>query len=109
MSDLSNNIQISYLYRDSGNYKLFGEVIFSNPENISMEFIETSIQSILIEGLYFIAEKWNLPKLEFEVFNKQMDHPWHEFEMVEHTAYEPTDSRSITEFVTEIIKIQPGV
>lgn len=98
----TTNIQLSYLYRDSGNYKLFGEVIFSNPENISMEFIDSSIQSILIEGLYFIAEKWKLPKLEFDSYNKEMDHPWHEFEMVESTSAEKSDNRTIAEFLHEI-------
>lgn len=54
MSDLLNNIRFSYLYRDYGNYKLFGETVFSNPEKLSLTEIEDQIKSKLIDGEFLI-------------------------------------------------------
>lgn len=74
MNALSLNIQLSYLYRDAGNYKLFGQVIFRNPENLSIDEIKSKIQVKLIEGEFFNAEKWGLPALQFENYLQDMDH-----------------------------------
>jgi hypothetical protein len=105
MKDSSNNIRFSYLYRDAGNYKLFGEKVFNNPENLSLEFVKSTIQLALIDGEFFIAEEWNLPKLEFEAFIEKLDHQWHEFKKVETTTADFSDSRSVAEFLNEIKNI----
>ncbi len=39
MSASKNNIQFNYIYRDAGNYKVFGYVVFANPQELSLEFI----------------------------------------------------------------------
>lgn len=31
------NIQLSYLYRDGGNYKFWGSVVFDNPNKVSAD------------------------------------------------------------------------
>jgi len=102
MSDLSSNIKLSYLYRDASNYKLFGQVIFRNPENLSIEEINRKIHVCLIDGEFFDAKKWGIPVLQFENYNKELDHPWHEIEKIEATTAEITDNRSIAEFLREL-------
>ncbi|MBK9358458.1 MAG: hypothetical protein IPN08_13880 [Bacteroidales bacterium] len=102
MSDLSSNIQLSYLYRDAGNYKLFGQVIFRNPENLSLEEIYRKINVCLIDGEFFDAKKWGIPVLQFENYNKELDHFWREIEKIDATTAEITDNRSIAEFLREL-------
>ena len=76
------SIIFNYLYRDSSNYKNFGCVDFSNPDNIPIEKIEAAIQSNLIDGEFFVAEDWGLPTLYFEDWTED-DHKWHEFTNIE--------------------------
>lgn len=79
------NIKFSYLYRDSGNYKNYGYVVFANPENISLEQLEELIRSKLIYGEWLYANEWQLPDLFFDNFDPYTDPTWHEFESVEYT------------------------
>ena len=74
MSDLSNNIRFSYLYRDYGNYKLFGATIFSNPENLSVSEIEVRIKAKLIDGEFFNPEEWGISRLKFENYDHEQNH-----------------------------------
>ncbi|MBK0404875.1 hypothetical protein I5M27_17925 [Adhaeribacter sp. BT258] len=102
MSDSNLNIQLSYLYRDAGNYKQFGNIIFSNPENIPLEVISAKIRAALIDGEYFVASKWQIPALQSFHFDEELDHNWHEFEDIESTKEEVTNERSISEFLNQL-------
>ena len=102
MSDLSNNIRFSYLYRDYGNYKLFGETIFSNTEKINLTEIESRIKSRLIDGEFFNPEDWGIVRLSFENHDYTQDHDWHEYDGVELTEDEKTNILSISEFLKVI-------
>lgn len=79
------NIKFNYLYRDAGNYKLYGSVIFSNPNNLSLAEVESKIRARLIDGEFFNPDKWSIPRLAFEEHDRELDHDWHEFESVELT------------------------
>jgi hypothetical protein len=85
MSNSLNNIRFSYLYRDSGNYKLYGDVIFSNQEAVLVVDIESQIRKCLIDGEHFDPIEWDIVPLRFEVYDDELDHDWHEFEKVEET------------------------
>lgn len=85
------NIKFAYLYRDSGNYKNFGSIVFSNADNINLTELQMLIQSKLIDGTWFYAELWQLPKLYFSVWNDKTDHTFHEFECIEYTS-EPANT-----------------
>jgi len=74
------NIKFSYLYRDSGNYKNFKELIFANPIGLSILDLEKLIKSKLIDGMWFYAKDWGLPELHFEDWDDDLDHGFHEFE-----------------------------
>jgi hypothetical protein len=83
------NIKFNYLYRDNSNYKKYGSVVFTNPNNIDFHLIEEKIQKNLIDGEFFVTEDLGIPSLFFEEHNED-DHGWHEFEnleMTEETGY----------------------
>ncbi len=86
------NIKLSYLYRDSANYKTFGYVVFANPANITLEEIEAQIHAKLIYQQFFYANEWQLPDLFPTTFNPYDDPTWHEFERIELTD-EPATSK----------------
>ncbi|MFD2144447.1 hypothetical protein [Mucilaginibacter antarcticus] len=79
------NIKLSYLYRDSANYKTHGYVVFTNPKEISLKEAESYVSSKLIDGEYFYANQWQVPDLFPATFNPSDDPTWHELESVELT------------------------
>jgi len=96
------NILFSYLYRDGANYKNYGEVVFTNPTNLSLTTVKETIESKLLDGEWFYAHKWYLPDLHFEKWDIEIDHSFHEFEDVEETDRAPTDTRPIDEFLASL-------
>ena len=98
------NIQFEYLYRDSGNYKNWGQLVFANPQNISVESLKRKAAKFLIEQLYFVAEKARIPDLHFDEFDTAVDHAWHEYYSFEPTNTLPTDAldRSIDQFLVDL-------
>ena len=90
------------MYRDAGNYKEFGEIIFTNQDSKSLEEIELAIRKNLIEGEFFIPEKWNVPRLSFENYSPELDHDYHEFESAEVTDENPTENTDIAVFLNVI-------
>jgi hypothetical protein len=98
------NIKFSYLYRDAGNYKNFGEAVFGNSEHLSVEDIRISIEANLIEGQWFIAKDLELSNLFFEEFgyDEELDHNWHEFGDVEETNEEANTDEDIQVFLRRL-------
>jgi len=96
------NIQLSYLYRDSSNYKKFGAVVFANPSNIELSIVEKHIES-LIDGCWFYVHEWQLPDLRFADINDN-DPTWHEFESLEYTEQPANSVIMLAEFITAIEK-----
>jgi len=93
------NIKFNYLYRDGGNYKTFGEVVFANPDNIPLAEIEVRIKSKLIDGTYFYANVFGVPNLLLGTFDYDLDPTWHEFESVAETCESAVFSLSLWEVV----------
>lgn len=96
------NIKLNYRYRDAGNYKQFGSVIFSNPNRLSIEKATKLIQEKLISDEFFVPKNWNLPSLHFHSHDPELDHDYHEFESWEETWEMPTDQRDVHEFLRKI-------
>jgi hypothetical protein len=84
------NIKFSYCYRDSGNYKNYGAVIFANTEGIDLSVVNNLIQAKLIDGTWFYASRWNIPNLFFASIDIEADPTWHQFEFVEYTEENST-------------------
>jgi hypothetical protein len=49
------NVKFNYLYRDGGNFKSWGEVIFSNLENLPVNEIEAKLINAFLPDNQFIA------------------------------------------------------
>jgi hypothetical protein len=102
MNDLSNNIRFSYRYRDAGNNKLFGETIFSNPDNLQISEIVKKIKDSLIDGEFFNPTNREIAPLNFESYDEELDHDWLEYVEIEETHDEITDKHSIKSFIESI-------
>jgi hypothetical protein len=101
-----NNAEFSYLYRDGGNYKKFGRVVFSNPDQVACEAIEKALAEAFLEEGLFIADQVRVPEV-FLFANGELsfdDHCYHEFDAIRTTDEEPTDVhlRTIGEFLAEV-------
>lgn len=105
MNASNNNIKFSYLYRDIGNYKVFGEIIFSNRHSETLDKIERSIRENLIEGEFFIPEKWNITRLSLGGFLPDLDHDYHEFDSLETTDENITENIDISTFLILIAQL----
>jgi len=95
------NIRFEYLYRDGGNYKQFGDVVFANPEGIEIQRLENLVQEALIGEMNFIAEDLHLPLLYFSEKNSD-DHGWHEFDSIHETDEEVSDLRTVSKFIAQL-------
>ncbi|HEY9035348.1 MAG TPA: hypothetical protein VIM96_01405 [Pseudomonadales bacterium] len=95
------NILLDYLYRDAGNNKLWGNVIFSNHLNIELATLHEDVKNALIDGEFFVAEDVFLPSLRFDFPDNDLDHGWHEYFSVKGTSELSNDSlnRDISEFI----------
>jgi hypothetical protein len=96
------SIKFEYLYRDEGNYKEYGEVIFSNPNEIPQHVIQRIIEENLIEGSWFDPDEWMIPRFSFHQVNLFgiNDSLWYEFVEVE----EVEDSLQLDSNINELIK-----
>ena len=99
------NIKFSYLYRDAANYKVYGSVIFSNSEKLSVGEIESLIRAKLIDGEFFDPVEWRVPRLQLLPLDEELDHSWNEFESVEETEEEADMEISVVEFVGRLHSI----
>ncbi len=92
------NIRFEYLYRDSGNYKNWGDVVFSNKNNISVELLSSLFRELFESGIYFNAAAINVQDLHFSEYNPTTDHSFHEFHKLTNTSDIITDpmKRDIT-------------
>jgi len=102
MTYSKNNVKFNYLYRDGGNYKQFGFVIFTNDNNIQIEEILNQIQLKLIDGEFFDPKKWAVETLYKYPYDPELDHSWHEFEDIEITSESPTSKVDIIDFVSSL-------
>ncbi len=98
------NISFEYLYRDTGNFKKWGEVIFSNKNNLDVNYLERQVRSVLIDKEFFVAKKASVPNLQFQEYIEALDHGWHEFYSVLPSVVNPNDpgGRDILEFIESL-------
>ncbi|OFZ99485.1 MAG: hypothetical protein A2Z44_03315 [Betaproteobacteria bacterium RBG_19FT_COMBO_58_11] len=98
------NIRFEYLYRDAGNFKNWGEVVFSNPRDVPADVAASMAENVLIDRTFFVASEAGVPDLHFSEYNEELDHGWHEVH-----AFLPTDepcndagARNIEEFLKSL-------
>jgi hypothetical protein len=103
MKGLLLNIEFEYLYRDCGNFKNYGKVVFANRHNLSAKEIHEKILSTGMPEPFFRASGLGLPDLYFKDFpyDPELDHELHEYHRAAETK-EPTNDageRDITDLV----------
>lgn len=73
------NVRFEYLYRDAGNFKRWGEVVFSNASNIEQDTLAAiSGAALPLDSIYFLPDQVGVPSLHFEERIEHLDHDWHE-------------------------------
>ena len=102
------NVEFQYLYRDAGNFKNFGSVIFANRGGIDVASVEEAIRSAIFEN-QFDAASLKVPELFFKEFpyDPELDHPLHEFACLIATDGRVTDAhrRDIADIPSQIGRI----
>jgi len=101
-----NNIKFNYLYRDGGNFKSWGKVIFSNPEQLTLDEVATKLIDAFLPDKLFIASQISIPEKFLFANGKftEYDHCFHEFDYLEICQETPTDDlqRSVTDFLKDV-------
>ncbi len=95
------NIRLEYQYRDAGNYKNWGEIVFSNPRNLAPEVVTQMAEDVLIDGEFFVASWAHVPDLHFPDWDPDLDHDLHEMVGFRSSDEAPNDpeQRTIEDFV----------
>ena len=99
------NIRLEYLYRDAGNNKKRGDVVFQNESNMDLDALRTKLDQALISGEFFVAESSYLPKIGFDSIS-DLDHDWYEFDGLSTTSDAVSDplARDVLQFVSSTRK-----
>lgn len=99
-----------YMYRDAGNFKAFGCVVFDRYLNRGDRQL---IRSRLSSGAYFIAEQVGIPPLYEKLYEwsrgpTPADHCWHEFVGFRdvHVAKDRSSTISTREFVQKFAHLK---
>ena len=102
----ARNIKVNYLYQDGANYKSWGNVIFANPDILTLDEIENRLANAFLPEKLFIAHQISIPEkfLFLEGKFTKFDHCYHEFDHVEFCEENPTDNlnRSISDFLNDV-------
>lgn len=102
------NTKFPYMYRDASNYKFSGQVIFRGPFTKEQQ---DRLTSALGGDLFFIAHEVDIPEVapyatgEYDA--NMDDHCFHTGYPFQLTDDEPTDSRTVEEFVAAV-EAAPG-
>ncbi len=103
-----NNVEFVYLYRDGGNYKKWGRVVFSNPDRLNSLSVGEGLRHAFLQDGLFIASQIRVPEVFLYADGEFSfdDHCYHEFERARATSESADDAhyRSITEFLLEVIR-----
>jgi hypothetical protein len=99
------NSVFPYLYRDAGNWKKAGAIVFANPDLLPLAEAYARIINVcehpFLDLNWFIPERVGLEPLR-EGWDLDLDGPWHEVEAELHeTNDRPTDHRTLREFVEQ--------
>ncbi|MBK9924326.1 MAG: hypothetical protein IPP66_03460 [Anaerolineales bacterium] len=101
-----SNIKFVYLYRDGANYKSWGDIVFPNPDELSLEEIEDRLNAAFLVDRLFIAHQISIPEKFLFLDGKftKVDHCYHEYDHVEFCKEKPTDNlnRSISYFLNDV-------
>ena len=99
-NDVAPNVRLTYLHRDSGNYKTFGEEVFRNPDHLSLDEVEHQLSKYFIDAEFFDPLVWGLKVLSGESSLWLGGAEWHELVGLEATYEQETmEKMTIGEFL----------
>jgi len=103
------NIRFEYRYRDAGNYKNGGDIVFAKRGKLSADALTGEIRKGLISKEFFVAEDVGIPALHFDKYIPALDHGWHEFIALTETTDEPTDpdKRDVSDLIAALKSVKP--
>jgi len=91
-------IRFNYLYRDGSNFKSWGEVFFSNPDELDIKIIDKRLRAAFEQEAHFIAHQISIP--EIFLYNKgnlnYADHCFHEYDSIEVIESPNIDTHKLT-------------
>jgi len=97
------NIEFEYRYRDWGNFKRYGAVVFQNHQSLTCEEVCQRARRALTDGQFFDASHLGIPELFFSdsPFDSDLDHGEHEFCSASETELQENDvpNRDIQDFL----------
>jgi len=96
---MAQNIRFNYLYRDSGNDKMFGFKDFSNPNKLSLDEVQKQIIKKLISGEFFYPAESGIEKFAFH-WNCD-DFSWYELDGIEFVS-ETKPETPVEDFIAGI-------
>ena len=103
------NIKFNYLYRDGANFKSWDEVVFKNPEHLTLEEIASRLIDAFLPDKLFVAHQITIPEKFLFANGKftKFDHCYHEFDSVEICQENPTDGLrcSINDFLKVVEQV----
>lgn len=106
------NVRFEYLYRDAGNFKRWGEVVFSNANNVDADSLTAIAEEALrMDHLYFVASEVDVPDLHFADYIEVLDHGWHEIHAFHFTDDAPNDAqtRDFEMFAESLLRASQGL
>lgn len=102
MKDSKSKIRLTYLYRDAGNYKQFGQFIFSNVNNTPLSELRKTITFNLIDSEFFDPRFCGIPLINSFPYDHDLDHSWYEFENIEEVDINSECDIDINEFINSL-------
>jgi len=88
------NIEFEYRYRDWGNFKKYGAVVFENQNRLTVEEVSKRVLRASTDGRFFDASQLGMSDLFFRdsPFDPDLDHDLHEFCSVSETNLPADDT-----------------
>jgi hypothetical protein len=103
---MASAVMFNYLYRDGGNFKAWGTVVFSNDETVSLSDVEARLRRAFNPDGLFIASQILVPEVFLYLHDRitRWDHCFHEFHSVDLCSADPDDLwlRSIRAFLEKV-------
>ena len=100
------NVEFEYQYRDLGNFKNHGSVVFRNHSNLAIKELDWILVGLLGEDRTFVASRFGVPEMFFKEFSYDSDLDWemHEYCNVSATALPVSDTRQrdIVDLISQI-------
>lgn len=93
------NMSFQYLHRDEGNFKIFGEIVFLNTNDLTPAEAEKILRKKLIDSEFFYPLENGIP-LFSEHTGLLYFSDWYEFQEFSRTTEDSTDTRDLSYFLS---------